>query len=556
MPGITGAHSPGAASRLAEMEAALYRASSLCRYESRAAADFACAVHSRRPGCGVLERGGTVLAFEGYTHDTSLQGEELLRWLLDGFLEKGPCFLEGLGGSFQAAVCHQAATWLFADAAASRRLFYAADERGLFFAPEVAPLAPLFPGLDPANLVQFLISGRFFAGRTLLPEVRQLLPGESVVFRDGRLERRRHFLYEVRTNERRNAERLAGNLGDLLDRSVLRAWAASDSPVILLSGGYDSRYILHAVARHLPDPSRLKTALWGERMDEPGSDNAIARQVAALYGATHLTLPWRADRLPEQFDAMFLAQSGMTEMTFTHADELEVFRMLAEEHGFRSALRGDECFGPKGDECGSVEAALRQVSMARPGQVAESGSWLVDGGRDWLEAHEEAMERLIARAPETPSELRDTLYGRERLPAMLQHHNYHKLHFLEMANPFLDREVLRFWSALPPELRVDKRLFKRCYHARWQDPVPIASEDNGIDWPAAVRRHGALAAWIREELAALPEPLDRGYFVGKLDAVLRGEPEAAGPLHQVPAMKLIARAAVLGRWLRTWARAS
>ncbi len=542
------------------MEAALYRASSLRRFAARSAADFACAVHSRRPGSGVLERSGATLAFEGYTHDSVLQGEELLSWLLDGFLARGACFFEELGGSFQAVV-HQrqedrTATWLFHDTAASRRLFYAADERGLFFAPEVGPLAPLFPGLDRANLVQFLVSGRFFAGQTLLPAVRQLLPGESLVFRDGRLERRRHFLYEVRTNERRNPERLAGNLGDLLDRSVLRAWERSENPVILLSGGYDSRYILHAVARSLPDPSRLRTVLWGERMDEPGSDNRIAQEVAALYGATHLTLPWRAETLPGQFDDMFLAQSGMTDMTFTHADDLEVFRILGEEHGFRSALRGDECFGPKGEECGSVDAALRQVAMSRPGQVAESGAWLVDGGRDWLEAHAEAMERLLARAPETPSELRDTLYGRERLPAMLQHHNYPKLHFLEMVNPFLDREVLRFWSALPPALRLDKALFKDCYHARWQDPVPMACKDNGIDWPGALRRHGALAGWVREGLGALPEPLNRDCFLGKLDAVLRNEPEApAGPLLRVPPVKQIARAFVLGRWLRTWARA-
>jgi asparagine synthetase B (glutamine-hydrolysing) len=492
--------------------------------------------------------------------DRAPRGRELLGWLLDGFLERGPAFLEGLDGSFQAAVHHRGATWLFADPTASRRLFYAAGEEGLWFSPEVGPLArlPAFAGgdrIEPANLVQFLLSGRFFAGRTLLPWVRKLLPGESLVWRAGRLERRRHFRYEV-THPEADRPGLLEELGELLERAVLRAWEQADAPVIPLSGGYDSRYIFNTLARHAEVPKPRWTVLWGERMDLPGSDSAIAREVARRGGAQHITLPWRTEALPEQFEEMFLAQSGMTELIFTHSDELAIFRSLA-GRGFRTVLRGDECFGPKGEEVSCVPGALSRVAMSRAADVPESRRWLSRGGEAWLAAHDEAMSGLLAGAPAGPSELRDTLYGRERLPALLHHHNYHKLHFVEMMNPFLDRDVLTFWSALPRRHRVDKTLLRESYHARFGDhhEVPIATLDNGADWTGGLRRDPHLAAWVRDRLAALPEPLDRNLFLEKLDAVLAGTPEppASPTAHRVPALKLVARGVVLGEWMRRWA---
>jgi len=628
-----------AAEILAAMERELYPAAGLRRAAGTAGGGFACAVYARRAGAGVIARGdlwelrerrecrerggrgesgewagrddhnernergapgdpverrGACLAFDGYVVDEGApRGAALPAWLLDGFLAGGPAFLERLNGSFQIAVHHRGSTWLFADPTASRRLFYTAGERSLLFSPEIAPLAGVRrvhqecrdgrgsrgEGIDRANLVQFLVSGRFFAGQTLLPWVRQLLPGESVRWQDGRLERRRHFLYQVapgapgapgepgEPGEHRDRRGLVEELGDLLERATLRAWEQMDDPVIPLSGGYDSRTLFHTVARrarharHADVRRALSTVLWGQRMDEPGTDNATAREVARRAGARHLDLPWRTDLLAEQFDEMFRAQSGMTDLVYTHSDELEVFRTLA-ARGFRSALRGDECFGPKGAEVGSVPEALGRISMGRAAEVPESGRWLLGGedddrgGGGWLAAHDAALDTLLAEAPASPGELRDTLYGRERLPSYLHHHGYHKLHFLETASPFLDAEVLRFWSALPARCRLDKALVKESYHARFGDhlAVPIAGKDNGPDWPGGLRGSPALAAWVRQRLASLPEPLNRGYFLGKLDALLQGcpEPAAARAHHRVPALKLVARAVVLGRWLENF----
>ena len=576
MPGITGLSAPDALHRLGRLEAALYPAPWLRRARSTAASGrgFAVSVASRLAGSGLAEmpemsetaeRAGACLAFEGWLAVPDLPVDDRPERLLALFRERGPACVEALRGSWQMVVHDRGATWLPADPVASRRLFYVHSGDELAFAPEVAPLAGLAGAgaMDPANLVQFLVSGRFFAGETLLSGVRQLLPGEVLLHRSGQIERRSSFQYQVPPEA---ADRDFPELAEALDalsavveRAVLGAFRQARDPIFLLSGGYDLRTIFHAVARAVADPSRLRTALFGQRMDLPGSDNVAARDLARRFGIAHLTLPWRGDLLPEQFGEMFAAQSGMTEFVFTHSDELAVFRGLAEEHGFGSVLRGDECFGPRGAEVASAEEGLARISMRHPRRVADLDRWFgrfgdVGGnGEPWAEAHAGRLERLLAEAPQDPSALRDTLYGRERLPALQAHHNYHKSHFVEMVNPLLDVDVLRAWSALPAAWRCDKRLFKAAYHRRYGDPLdpPIATLDNGIDWPATLRGTPALAGWVRERLAALPAPLDRGFFLGQLDRVLGGEPEVPTPaagVYRVPPVKLVARAVVLGEW--------
>ncbi|HEX3126301.1 MAG TPA: hypothetical protein VH394_03130, partial [Thermoanaerobaculia bacterium] len=275
------------------MESRLWPGAVGLRRESWTGDGFACAVHTRRESSGVISKHGACLAFEGYLIDFP-EGRPVLDRLLDGFLEHGPAFLERLNGSFQIVVHHDGKTRVFADPTGSRRLFYVTDEtaeRGLFLAPEMGPLIDLRRGeaIDRANLVQFLVSGRFFAGQSLLPWVRQVLPGESLLWRDGRLERHRYFLYEVSDGEERPG--LLDELGNRVERAVLRAAEHAESPIVLLSGGYDSRYIFHILARSLDVPKRLRSMLWGERMEVPGSDNHAAEAVARQYGIEHLTLP-------------------------------------------------------------------------------------------------------------------------------------------------------------------------------------------------------------------------------------------------------------------------
>ena len=210
----------------------------------------------------------------------------------------------------------------------------------------------------------------------------------------------------------------------------------------------------------------------------------------------------------------------------------------------------------------STDDALKRLSMRRTSQVADRRSWFTNGD-EYPAAHAHYLDRLLADAPPAPADLRDTLYARERLPALQHHLNYHRAHDVETFNPLLDVDVVRFYRTLKAAYRLDKQLFKKSFQRQFGHhlDIPIATRDNSIDWPRAVRESPRLAGFLRRGVEALPAPFERAYFLAQLEAVIRGADRNAGDLpaagegdgaHRVPPVRLVIRALILGQWLRTW----
>ena len=554
MPGITGAagtdgHLPVS---LEKLSGALFPSSlpSLHRLET---AGLRCLVSSSSPALGSISRDGVQLAFEGFLFDEPRQGQALLEALVARFLARGDDFVAGMNGMFQMVVQAGGRTRLYVDHVAARRLLYRQGPGWLAFSPEVAPLAELGPArLDGANLVNFLANGRFFAGCTLLEPVKQLLPGEYLVWDGYALEHRRWHRHRLTAAEPFDAPEAMARLQEALRSAILRCWTRADRPGFQLTGGYDSRYIFLTVAEAVEDTTRLQTVTWGEQPLLPGSDIQIAEALARRFRTRHLVFERRAERVRAHFDEMFDALSGMMDHAFLHAEELVFCRQLAREHGWRSLFRGDECFGLTGGGSATVPEALAQLSMRRAAGLAETGQWVEGGGAAWLEAQSDHVSGLVAQCPPEPLELRDTLYAEERLASGLHHLNYFKSHYVDMFNPLLDAEVLRLAATFPAQWRLDKKLFKACCHQRFGATVdiPFADKGNAVDWAAAVRNSQDVAEFLREGLERLPAPLNRAYFLQKL-AEARGPAAAKSPLRVSPE-QLAIRAFVLGRWLERW----
>ncbi|WP_158620313.1 MULTISPECIES: asparagine synthase-related protein [Corallococcus] len=551
MPGLTGVVGPEAGALLERMEARLYPVEG---QGARRGAGPGFAFALRGTG-GLRERAGVCLAFEGHVLGRPFGDEAVADALLDAFLERGERFLEGWDGSFQVFVRTPEATYLFMDPTASRRWFFRSGPWGIAFSPEVAPLRTLAPSpVDGANLAQFLVGGRFFAGHTLLAEVLQLLPGEHLVHRDGRVERRRTGSDTVRQDSGLfDVKATLTRLETALERAILQRWTQARAPALLLTGGWDSRFLFHTVARHVEDTSRLCTVTWGHDLRREGSDARVAHDIAKRFGTRHVELKRSVGQVPETFAAMFQAQSGMTELAFGHADELTLCQRLAERHGVGSLFRGDECFGPTGWNATTVGGVLARLSLPFTQDVAGHERWLVGGGEEAWAAREEQVRQRVAAAPQGLEALRDTLYFRERVPAFLHHLNYFKAHRLEVFNPLMDREVLALSRALPAAWRTDKRLFKDCYRRRFAKhlDIPFAESSNGVDWGRMLRRSPRVVAFLRSGLEALPSPLVPEVFVEQLDGLLRGAPAGAMPGgYRVAPEQLVMRAFVLGQWLR------
>jgi asparagine synthetase B (glutamine-hydrolysing) len=502
----------------------------------------------------MVRRGDLLVAYEGTP--LGVAEDRVAEAIADLFEREGWAFVRSLNGSFQVVVAQGDAVHVFVDHVASRQLFYASIEGGaLACAPEVAPLVALGADTrpDPANAVQFLANGRFFAGSTLLRGVAQLRPGEQLTWRGGAVERRFWSRYVLAPSENFDAGSTLSSLGTTLRRAIIDRFERADRPALLLSGGYDARFIFYTIARHIGDGSGLHTVTWGATPAAHDSDVGVAARIATRFRTQHVSFERRVRDALTCFDEMFTAQSGMTQLVLTSADEITMSQRLHAELGRRSLFRGDECFGTSTPTNDDRESALRINGLARARDCVVR-RWFVGDGDAWQSACDDAVTALLADAPSAPCALRDTLYFTERIGSFLQHLTYAKSHYVEVVAPLLDVGALRLWAGVPAVHRTTKRLFRELFQREFQDELavtPIATHDNALDWATHLRTDPLVREFFQSRLEALPYPLERNYFVELLARWLV-QPEEGDRDTGIPVHWLLGRAVVLGEWLRRY----
>jgi asparagine synthetase B (glutamine-hydrolysing) len=555
VPGIlllTGPDAPRDA--IPRAERSLYAAAAELEHRRFEHASVRGVVSGRTGQVGTVRRGELLVVYEGTPLGAA--NERAAEAIADLFERDGPAFVRSLNGSFQILIAHGDTVHVFVDHVGSRALFYTSIRGGaLACAPEVAPLVALGADAspDPANAVQFLANGRFFAGATVLRGVAQLRPGEQLTWRAGAIERRSWSRYVLSPREDFDAESALAILGATLRRVIIEKFERADRPALLLSGGYDARFIFYTVARHVGDASGLHTVTWGGTPAPADSDVALAADIAARFRTQHSSFERHPRDALASFDEMFAAQSGMTQLALASADEIAISERLHTQLGRRSIFRGDECFGTIAQTDDDCESALRINGLARaPDSLVRR--WFVDGGDLWQSAYDHAIAALLADAPRQPLELRDTLYCTERLGSFLQHLTYAKSHHVEVLVPFLDVAVLRLWAGVPAVHRTRKRLFLELFQREFHSELaatPVAARDNGLDWATHLRTDPVVRAFFEDRLEALSHPLDRSYFVELLARWLV-HPEEVDHETGIPVHNLLIRAVVLGEWLRRY----
>jgi hypothetical protein len=255
--------------------------------------DFAAT--TTQPTVGAVERiassddGQVTLVFAGYllTEDSDARCFPA-RHCLALYLDSGLSFPEGLNGSF-AIVIHdgrQSELHLITDRVMSRPLYHHAGDPFLFASEVKAVLE--FPGVSRTvnmdRMVEFLVVQRAYGSDTYYDHIKRV-PGASVTTWDGTgLRSTRYweapFDAEKCWDLNENAERTYR----ATQNATRRACAGSESPVLMLSGGLDSRLVASACDTH---------PLCVTMHNRLGFEVRTARRVASALGCDHqfLQLP-------------------------------------------------------------------------------------------------------------------------------------------------------------------------------------------------------------------------------------------------------------------------
>jgi asparagine synthase (glutamine-hydrolysing) len=358
-------------------------------------------------------------------------------------------------------------------------LYYAETPR--FFAVASEPQALIAAGIvtPVLNLPvrDELLQMQFSTGReTIFAGINRVLPGETIVVRQGRIvERRRRAVLPdggpVSCSEEEALERLDAVLLD-----SVRMHQRSDVPFgMFLSGGIDSTAVLVMMARLAERPVQAFTVGFA---DAAGADERpMARAVAAAVGAEHVEVDFTEDdfwrllpRVAQTVDDPAADYAMLPTYKLADAAHQAGLKVILSGEG------GDELFAGYG----------RYRSVMRP--------WWIGGRmprvRGVLDGLGLLREEITGwRDGIAAAEARSAAAGRDRLQvaqavdclAWLPNDLLVKLdrclmaHGTEGRTPFLDPEVAALAFRLPDDLKIRKGLGKYLLRQWLSRQLPVAA---------------------------------------------------------------------------------
>jgi len=427
-------------------------------------------------------------------------------------------------------------------------LYYA--ERPQYFAFASEPQALIQAGIVEGELAaparNELLQMQFTTGRdTIFAGIKRVLPGETIVVRQGRIvERRREEALPtgaaIAIDEDKALQRLDAALAD----SVL-VHQRSDVPFgMFLSGGIDSTAVLLMMARLAQRPVRAFTV--GFAGSDDSDERPAARAAALAVGAEHVEILFDE----RDFWRLLPAVASTVDDPATDYAMLPTYKLAAAAHadGLKVILSGeggDELFGGYG----------RYRSVMRPwwagGRTPRARGILDDldllrgemaGWRDGIAAAEalatgDGRSRLqIAQAVDCADWLPNDLLV--KLDRCLMAHG------VEGRTPFLDPAVAALAFRLPDELKIRRGLGKWLLRRWLAQQLPAAQ-------PLARKRGFTVPVgrWIAARAAKI------GPLVARSEAVRAlCEPDGVERVFAAAAQKRAGRAAWTLLFYALWHR--
>jgi len=232
--------------------------------------------------------------------------------LLKLYLDQGEAMLPRLNGIFAFALWDGREGMLLVarDGLGVKPLYFAESTQGFVFASEIKALLPLLPPereLDVVSLHRYLGFLWCPGDGTPLKSVRKLQPGEAMVVRQGRIERRWTWYrlpgFGAEGMESGGGDWVAGTATHL--RQAVHRQMVADVPVgAFLSGGLDSSAVV-AFARELNPEIRCFTIEMAGGQEAGATDDLpYARRVAKHLGVSLDVVSIDAGRMAQDLEGM------------------------------------------------------------------------------------------------------------------------------------------------------------------------------------------------------------------------------------------------------------
>jgi len=451
----------------------------------------------------------------------------------------GDAFLHRLRGMFALALWdgRRERLLLARDRLGIKPLYFWEQPGGIAFASEIKGLLALGAprAMDPDALLCYLRYLYVLPPRTFFRAVRQLGPGEKLVFERGAARVERWWDLDRRP-EPRDRRTVVESLRALL-RETVRLHLESDVPVgAFLSGGLDSSTIVALMAEASPRPVRTFCMTFAEPLYD---EREHARAVARRFGTEHEEIPVEPEIvsiLPEvvrHFDEPFGNPTALLAWELSRQARRRVKVALAGDGGDEAFLGYPRYQGARLAEAyrwaprplrSALAAALapliRESTRGWHGPrrarefIAAGPLSLEEMYDEWVGTFSpDEVERLVGRpAPRAVADLFARAPGggfRDRL-AYVDAHSFlpHNLlqytdrmsmaHSLEVRVPFCDHKIVEAMAALPFDEKMPRLRPKALLREAMRGVLPedtLRRKKLGFNPP--------LGAWMEDELRGL-----------------------------------------------------
>jgi asparagine synthase (glutamine-hydrolysing) len=227
----------------------------------------------------------------GHVYRTHCDTETILHL----YEEDGPRSVEHLRGMFAYAIWDSKRSELFIarDRLGVKPLYYVhTDDGSLYFASEIKALLAaraIAPEINYRALPDYLANHGTSAEETLFHGIKRLLPGHTLLWRDGELKIEKYWDVHYRTSnedgqQRRSDDDYVEEWRELFRESV-RLRLMADVPLgMFLSGGIDSSAIAAMMSGMVSDPIKTFSVAFKER---EANELEYARLVANRFKTDH-----------------------------------------------------------------------------------------------------------------------------------------------------------------------------------------------------------------------------------------------------------------------------
>jgi asparagine synthase (glutamine-hydrolysing) len=472
--------------------------------------------------------------------------------ILHAYEEWGEEALHRLRGMFAFCIwdARTETFFLARDRFGIKPLFYAFYNGKFVFASEMKAILsdPDFKrGVEPEALASYFIFSYIPAPLTIYPQIRKVLPGHFLIFKDGRITEKQYWDLHFEPNRRKKEADFIEEFMSLLKESV-RIRLISEVPLgAFLSGGIDSSAIVALMSGESPIPVKTFTIGFGGDIGGFDDERKYARLMAERYHTDHTELEVhpRFDGLLEDIAGCFdepFADDGVIPSYFVCKVAREKVTVAL------SGLGGDEAFGgyerylgfylgqyyqrmPKFLRGGIVQAIVERLPEHRLGALR------IDHLKRFVRSSMcGPAERYLGFATKTSPRYRDDLFSeqggvlKEAFVAaqerFLRHFDTENAsdplnkafycdiktylpddilastdrlsmrHGLEVRVPFLDHRLMEYCATIPPEMKMKwfqkKYLLKRAVAPLLPRPV-IRHRKQGFVGPTD--------RWLRTDLS-------------------------------------------------------